>query len=268
MGLRPCAAIELEFHLIDSEPGPDGAPQVPHNARLAARGRGTEVYAADRLDDQDAFLTLAERWCAAQGLVVKSALCEYAPGQLELNLGHTEDMLLAADEAMMLKRCIKAAARATGQRATFMAKPYADQAGNGLHIHVSLLDEGGRNAFGEVPDGEQRLRHAVRGLQALMPESMLLFAPNANSYRRLQPLSYAPTAPTWGHNNRTVAVRIPSGSGGRPPPRASGRRCGRQPLSGAGSRSRRHPARPRSAGASRARPPSATPTPRPSPACP
>jgi glutamine synthetase len=40
---------------------------------------------------------------------------------------------------------------------------------------------------------------------------MLLCAPNANSYRRLRPLSYAPTAPTWGYNNRTVALRIPTG---------------------------------------------------------
>ena len=44
-----------------------------------------------------------------------------------------------------------------------------------------------------------------------MAESMLLCAPNANSYRRLRPLSYAPLAATWGHDNRTVALRVPSG---------------------------------------------------------
>ena len=138
-------------------------------------------------------------------------MCEFAPGQFEINLGHVEDMVLAADQGVMLKRCIKAAARATGQRATFMAKPFAEQSGSGLHIHLSLVDRDGRNLFGETPDGEQHLRHAVRGLQDLMAEAMLVFAPNANSYRRLRPLTYAPTAPTWGWNNRTVALRIPPG---------------------------------------------------------
>ena len=92
-----------------------------------------------------------------------------------------------------------------------MAKPFAEQSGSGLHVHLSLLDRDGRNLFGETPDGERHLRHAVRGLQDLMAESMLVFAPNANSFRRLRPLTYAPTAPTWGWNNRTVALRIPPG---------------------------------------------------------
>ena len=99
----------------------------------------------------------------------------------------------------------------TGQRASFMAKPFAQTSGSGLHIHLSLVDGDGRNLFGETAAGERTLRHAVCGLQALMPESMLIFAPNANSYRRLRPATYAPTAPTWGYNNRTVALRIPPG---------------------------------------------------------
>jgi glutamine synthetase len=76
------------------------------------------------------------------------------------------------------------------------------------------VDGAGRNLFGETPDGERQLGFAVRGLQDLMAESMLLFAPNANSYRRLRPLTYAPTAATWGWNNRTVALRIPPGGAG------------------------------------------------------
>jgi glutamine synthetase len=166
------------------------------------------------MEDQEPFFELVERYCTAQELPLKGALCEFAPGQFELNLGHVEDMVQAADQGVMLKRCIKAAARATGQRATFMAKPFGEQSGSGLHVHLSLVDRQGRNLFGETPEGEERLRHAVRGLQDVMAESMLVFAPNANSYRRLRPLTYAPLAPTWGWNNRTVALRIPPG----PPP--------------------------------------------------
>ena len=89
-----------------------------------------------------------------------------------------------------------------------MAKPLARQASSGLHVHVSLLEQDGANLFAR---DEQALGHAIAGLQATMAEAMLVFAPNANSYRRLRPLSYAPTAPTWGYNNRTVALRIPTG---------------------------------------------------------
>ena len=205
------AALEFEFYLIDATSGEHGAPLVPRSDRLDRRSRETEVFAPERMEDQEAFFELVERYCEAQELPIKGALCEFAPGQFEINLGHVDDMVLAADQGVLLKRCIKAAARATGQRATFMAKPYADQSGSGLHIHLSLLDGQGRNLFGETPDGERQLGHAVRGLQDLMAESMLVFAPNANSYRRLRPLTYAPTAPTWGWNNRTVALRIPPG---------------------------------------------------------
>jgi glutamine synthetase len=103
---------------------------------------------------------------------------------------------------------VRAAARADGLLATFMAKPLPGQSPSGLHVHVSLITADGDNLFAR---DEQALRHAIAGLQATMAESMLLCAPNANSYRRLRPLSYAPTAPTWGHNNRTVALRIPIG---------------------------------------------------------
>ncbi len=214
MRLRPVAALEFEFYLIDAAGDASGAPQVPRSERLDRRSCETEVFAPERMEEQEPFFELVDRYCEAQELPIKGALCEFAPGQFEINLGHVDDMLLAADQGVLLKRCIKAAARATGQRATFMAKPYAEQSGSGLHIHLSLVDEAGRNLFGETPDGERHLGHAVRGLQDLMAESMLVFAPNANSYRRLRPLTYAPTAPTWGWNNRTVALRIPPGGPG------------------------------------------------------
>jgi glutamine synthetase len=210
-GLRPVASLEFEFYLLDSELGPLGEPQVAKTLRHGRRPREREVYSHERLEDCSGILELVEQWCEAQDLPYKGALAEFAPGQFEVNLGHRDDMVQAADEALMLKRLIKAAARRSDRRTTFMAKPFAEESGSGLHIHVSLVDAAGRNAFGEMPDGEERLRHAVAGLQDLMAASMAIFAPNANSYRRFRPLSYAPMAPTWGHNNRTVALRIPAG---------------------------------------------------------
>jgi glutamine synthetase len=63
----------------------------------------------------------------------------------------------------------------------------------------------------EDPAGTPLLRHAIGGMKATMAESMAVFAPNANSYRRFVSESYAPTAPIWGVNNRTVSLRVPAG---------------------------------------------------------
>jgi glutamine synthetase len=92
-----------------------------------------------------------------------------------------------------------------------MAKPYVDEPGSGTHIHVSLLRNDGRNAFAAQSAAPNTiLRHAIGGLAATMADSMLVFAPTANSYRRFRPECYVPLGPTWGLNNRGVALRIPA----------------------------------------------------------
>jgi glutamine synthetase len=102
-----------------------------------------------------------------------------------------------------------------GCEATFMAKPWSDRAGSGFHVHVSFNDAEGRNlCAADEPAGSALLRQAIGGMQALLGESMAILAPNANSYRRFKANSYAPIAPTWGVNNRTVSLRVPAG----PPP--------------------------------------------------
>ncbi len=204
LGLTVVAALELEFCLLDGRSGRDGRPRIRARPELQTGA----VYGLEPLDAEDGFLARLQGYCALQDLAAKSAVSEYAPGQLEVNLGHVADPLRAADQAFLLKRAIKAAARADGRQATFMAKPFAERAPNGMHVHVSLVSRDGGNHFAAQPEA---LRHAIGGLQATMAEAMLLFAPNANSFRRLRPRSYAPTAPTWGHNNRTVALRVPLG---------------------------------------------------------
>ena len=203
LDLRPVCALELEFYLLENHGRREGTLPGP------GRAAPGQVYGLEQLDEREALLSRLAGYCAAQGLPAKSAVSEYAPGQLEVNLGHVDAPLSAADHGFLLKRAVKAAARAEGLLATFMAKPLAGQSSSGLHVHVSLLDRDGANSFAR---DERALGHAIAGLQATMAEAMLLFAPNANSFRRLRPLSYAPTAPTWGHNNRTVALRVPAGA--------------------------------------------------------
>ncbi len=209
--LTPVAALEFEFYLLEADSDGRGRPRPVTSAAPAADSPNIDVYRLERLDAEAEFFDLLDRYCETQGLEIKAAVAEFAPGQFEVNLVHGADMLRVADAGLMFKRCVKAAARACGRRACFMAKPFAEHAGCGLHVHLSLRDAAGRNLFGETGEGKTMLRRCLAGMQALMPESMAVFAPNANSYRRLQPLSYAPLAPTWGYNNRTVALRIPAG---------------------------------------------------------
>ena len=175
------------------------------------------MYGLRELEDFSDFLR--ELWACAdvQGVPLEGAIAEYAPGQLELTLKHGPDALRAADEAVMYKRIAKGVAAANGCEATFMAKPFASRAGSGLHLHVSVNDAAGKNIFAsEDPSGTPALREAVGGLKATLADGMAIFAPNANSYRRFRANSYAPVAPTWGVNNRTVSLRVPAGpAGGR-----------------------------------------------------
>lgn len=212
--LTPVVALELEFYLIDRERDAKGAPQPPLNPRNGARERDNAVYSIDDLDRYRAFHAALNEAAAVQNVPASAASSEYAPGQFEVNLEHQSDARLAADHAVLLKQIVRMAARATGFEATFMAKPYPERSGNGLHIHASILDEAGNNIFDDgSAAGSQQLRHAIGGLQALMPESMALFAPSLNSYRRFQPDMFAPVNRRWGMNNRSAGLRIPVGPG-------------------------------------------------------
>lgn len=215
MGLRPVVAIEYEFYLVEQEAAGHGEVRPARSPQTAWRSGETSVYGMDDIYDFEALLGEIHEACAAQALPAETVVSEYAPGQFEINLHHTGDAVRACDQALLLERCIKAVARRNGLIATFMAKPFEQQVGSGLHVHVSLLDDEGRNVFAGPRDKVlgrpigAKLRHAVGGLMETMAEAMAVFAPNANSYRRLLPGTYAPVRGNWGGDNRTVSVRVP-----------------------------------------------------------
>jgi glutamine synthetase len=113
----------------------------------------------------------------------------------------------------MLKRLIKGVAAKHDLIASFMPKPFEEEAGNGMHVHCSVLDENGVNIFDDGTEkGSPLLHNAIGGCLLNMADSMAIFAPSYNGYRRFQPGCHAPTYPSWGYENRTVAVRVPAGS--------------------------------------------------------
>jgi glutamine synthetase len=212
LGYTPMVAVELEFYLTDTERLSCGQLQPPVSPLTGLREADTQVYAIDNLDDYGALLDDIISAAKVQNIPASTAVAEYAPGQFEINLQHVADPVLACDQALLLKRIIKSVSRQHGFGATFMAKPYAHQAGSGMHIHMSLLDADANNLF--ASQGSQPnvlMGKALAGLQHTMADCMALICPKVNSFRRFQPDFFVAMAPTWGIDNRTVALRIPNG---------------------------------------------------------
>jgi glutamine synthetase len=211
MGLTAVCATELEFYLLESNtevPTPR-VGLIPGTRKLQS---GPQYGSMEDVEDADPFLADLFETCKAQNIPAGATLKEFSPGQFEINLHHVASAELAADHGVLLKRAVKAVARKHGMAASFMAKPFAEWAGCSMHVHISLLDAAGRNIFaGTSKDGPfaDTLRHAIGGLAQAMPESMAIFAPTANSYRRYRPGVFVPLAPNWGRNHRGVALRIP-----------------------------------------------------------
>lgn len=212
--LKPVAAVELEFYLFDRDSALAGKPQPPKGLTVPATQKHYGGYSLTDLDDFAPFFRDVYAAAEVQGLPLEALLSEYSPGQMEIGLKYRTDALQACDEGMQFKRLIKGVAERHGLIASFMAKPYSAWTGCGQHLHVSLADDKGKNVFAsDEPAKNTLLRHAIGGMKATMADGMAIFAPNANSYRRFRKSSYAPIAPSWGVNNRTVSLRIPAGKG-------------------------------------------------------
>ncbi len=204
--LKPCMAVELEFSLLPK-------PQTDEAIGTALRDQnavGGNLYALSELDYHGPLLEALRKAFDTQDLPYEGIIKESAPSQFEINVAHSDDVMLLADQVIRMQRTIRAVSARHGFVASFMPKPIDDEAGNGLHVHCSLLDENGTNVFDDGgEEGSDLLRYAVAGCLELLPASMLLFAPSFNAYRRFQPGNHAPTESAWGYDNRTTAIRIP-----------------------------------------------------------
>jgi glutamine synthetase len=195
-GFEPIAATELEFHLCS----PDWTPFY----------QGTHCYSIGKGSQVEPVVTDIKRVLEASGIEVEAWNVEYGPAQVEVNLGHGSAIDIA-DATLVFKNVVKETAEVHGLRATFMPKPYITEAGNGLHIHQSLLGADGRNAFAAVDDepplGSKLMRRYLSGLLAHQVELQPINCPTINAYKRVEDYSFAPTQVSWGLDHRLVAVR-------------------------------------------------------------
>ena len=201
-------AFELEFYLFDRRKSIYEKPKVATSTRSKRGSEGTQVYGMKELDDYYDFLEDVNLFCQKQDIPATTASSEFAPGQYEINLKYTDNPLKAADDSALLRRAIKETAELHGYEASFLSKPFLDQSGSGMHVHISLFNEKGDNVF--VNDSEI-LKYSIGGLQKIMYDAFAIFAPNVNAYRRFLPNQFVPVNKTWGLNNRSVALRIPTG---------------------------------------------------------
>ncbi len=202
-GLAATFASEIEFYLF----------QGPYREARAAGYRALESSYHLPADNDilvsghdEAFIRAIRQAMASVGIDIDQWQGEGGPGQHEINLRYTDPVQMA-DRHVLYKHAVKALAHRHGLSATFLAKPFTSQPGSSCHVHLCLYDDAGRPALGEA--GLSALgRSFLAGLLAYSPELTLLHAPYANSYRRLQPGSFAPVNATWGWDNRTCMVRV------------------------------------------------------------
>lgn len=223
-GLTPVVATELEFYLLRARGGAEDPPRPPERSPPA------QNYDLETLDRTEAVLSDIVAAAEAQDLPIGALVAEYGPGQFEINFRHSDDALAAADAALLFRRLVRGVVGNHGLEATFMAKPYAEHPGSGMHVHASIVDSDGRNIFDggrhgpTAPAPSAELGKAVAGALATMSEMQAVFAPHLNSYRRFAHGGFAPDSPDWGADHRAAAVRLPETAG--PAARLEHRICG------------------------------------------
>lgn len=203
LGFEPIVGPELEFFLVVRDPAaPNGVRRLVDNLSM--------VYTVGPMADPDGLVRRITEQLEAIGLDVFAVNHEFMNSQYEINLRHSE-ALDAADRAFRMKTAVKDIAALNGLHATFMGKPFNDQGGSGMHLHLSLA-HGGANIF-DAPSAEhgvsRELRHFAAGLIEHAPALMALLNPTINAYRRTLPDSLAPTHANWGFDNRATFIRIP-----------------------------------------------------------
>ncbi|WP_066016683.1 glutamine synthetase family protein [Endozoicomonas atrinae] len=148
-----------------------------------------------------------------QTIKVRTAHAESGPGQLEMSLDYG-DALKIADDQLFFRKTVHAMARQHGYAASFLPKIFADQCGSGMHLHLSLWQEG-RNI---LADGDSRklspeAEQFAAGILHHLPALTAVTTPTCNSFRRITPHCWSGAFTAWGWDNREAAIRIPSQPG-------------------------------------------------------
>jgi glutamine synthetase len=212
MGLYPRLAFEYEFFVFRETAQSVRDKNYNDLVPLSPGNFGYSVLRTMTLSDLfNEFMD----YCAGHDIPLEGLHCETGPGVWEACIT-VDDALRAADKASLFKTFAKSFFQKREMIATFMAKWSMDYPGQSGHCHQSLLDgENGKNVFFSASDEggmSDVLRHYVGGQKKYMNDFLAMTSPTINSYTRLVKGAWAPTAATWGLENRTAALRVIGGS--------------------------------------------------------
>lgn len=232
-GIAARVAPELELFLVRRCSGPDGEHVEPAGARPGSPARevGCEADSVERAGYFAAYFDDLYNACHEMGIPMTGYAHESAHGQYEVNFKPGEP-LAQADAVFRFKRLARSLAERHGFLATFIAKPYLNQPGTGMHWHFSLrflADDS--NVFLALPEQPQigpalspvaasahepatspRLERFVAGLQHHAPAMMAFLAPYEHSYDRIRRADASPSRANWGVDDRMTAFRVPRSS--------------------------------------------------------
>ena len=200
-GFSVMVALEPEFYLIRRDVREELQPV-----------NTSHMFSAAGLAAEEPFLRRVLDLLDGMGVDVPQIGQEYSPGQYELSIAHT-DPIGAIDSYYAVREAVRDAVREFGYEATFMPKPYTDWSGNSLHVHLSIWDQSGVTDL--TPDLTDDVsisrtgRQFIGGILAHVDALTGLGSPTVNSYKRLQPGSWAPANTYWGYGNRSGVIRIP-----------------------------------------------------------
>jgi glutamine synthetase len=203
-GLNMQVGLEPEWYVGRYDPETDYYKPIENSQSFHMTGY---THYTDFIDDLLANLETL-------GMDVETFYPESGPGHLEVTV-RPEGALRAADNHIFYREAVRNTAFAHDLAATFMPKPFLDQAGAGGHIHVSATDSAGKTNLFYGKEGPYSLSeigsHFLAGVVEHLPGLMALISPSVNSYRRFHEGSWSGGEYlTYGSDNRESPIRIPS----------------------------------------------------------
>lgn len=194
-GLQIMAAFEHEFYLLKPE---EALVPVDQTVFAATLGMDLNYKVIDAMSEA----------LLAQEIPVERYYPESGPGQQEISIRYTH-ALQAADWQVMFRETVRGVALQHGLKASFLPKIFANHAGSGCHLHLSLWQNGKNLIPGENGQLSAIAQHFIGGILHHLPALMAITTPSANSYHRLQPHFWSGAFRAWGYDNREAAVRVP-----------------------------------------------------------